>query len=62
MIAFIVAPQAEEDIFHIRLYLLREVGMEIADRVEGEILAAFPGLGGSSGEETPPPRPQIILR
>jgi plasmid stabilization system protein ParE len=33
MNAFIVAPEAEEDIFHIWLYLLREAGMEMARAV-----------------------------
>jgi plasmid stabilization system protein ParE len=37
MSAFIVAPEAEEDIFHIWLYLLREAGLETANRIEDEI-------------------------
>jgi hypothetical protein len=34
MSAFIVAPEAEEDIFHSWRYLLREAGMETANRIE----------------------------
>src|ERR1035438_7302017 len=36
MSAFIVAPEAEEDIFHVWLHLLREAGMQTASRIEGE--------------------------
>lgn len=50
MSAFIVAPEAEEDIFHIWLYLLREAGMETANRVESEILGAFASLAETPGK------------
>lgn len=50
MSAFIVAPEAEEDIFHIWLYLLREAGMETANRIEREILGAFVGLADAPGK------------
>jgi plasmid stabilization system protein ParE len=51
MISFIVAPEAEEDIFHIWLYLLREAGMETANRIEREILGAFAGLAEAPGRD-----------
>ena len=38
MSAFIVSPEAEEDIFQIWLYLLRAAGLETANRLEAEIL------------------------
>jgi len=47
---FIVAPEAEEDLFQIWLYLLREAGRDTADRVEDEILEAFQGLAGAPGK------------
>jgi plasmid stabilization system protein ParE len=50
MSAFIVAPEAEEDIFHIWLYLLREAGLETANRIEREILEAVAGLADAPGK------------
>jgi toxin ParE1/3/4 len=49
MNAFVVAPEAEEDIFHNWLYLLREAGMEAANRIEREILAALSSLAETPG-------------
>src|ERR1035438_8385238 len=50
MSVFIVAPEAEEDIFHLWLYLLREAGIETANRVEVEILGAFASLAETPGK------------
>lgn len=50
MSAFVVAPEAEEDIFHIWLYLLREAGMETANRIEQEILGALASLAEIPGK------------
>jgi plasmid stabilization system protein ParE len=50
MSVFIVAPEAEEDIFHLWLYLLREAGIETANRVEDEILGAFASLAETPGK------------
>jgi plasmid stabilization system protein ParE len=50
MSALVVAPEAEEDIFHIWLYLLREAGMETANRIEGEILGALASLAETPGK------------
>ena len=55
MSAFFVAPEAKEDIFHIWLYLLREAGMETANRIEDEILGALASLA-ETRERAPPPR------
>jgi plasmid stabilization system protein ParE len=41
---FIDAPEAEEDIFRIWLHRLRESGVEMANRIEAELLEAFAGL------------------
>jgi plasmid stabilization system protein ParE len=46
----LVAPEAEEDIFHIWLYLLREAGMETANRIEREILEALGSLAETPGK------------
>ena len=50
MPAYIVAPEAEEDIFLIWTYFLREAGSVIADRVEAELLDAFAGLAEVPGK------------
>jgi plasmid stabilization system protein ParE len=50
MSAFVVAPEAEEAIFHTWLSLLREAGIETADRVEGEILEVFASLADTPGK------------
>jgi len=50
MSAFVVAPEAEEDIFHIWLYLLRRSGVETANRVEDEILGALANLAETPGK------------
>ena len=50
MARFIVAPEAEEDLFQIWLYLLREADRGTADRIEDEILAAFSALAGTPGK------------
>jgi plasmid stabilization system protein ParE len=52
MSAFIVAPEAEQDIFHIWLYLLREAGIETANRVEGELIRALVSLAETPGKGT----------
>lgn len=50
MPAYIVASEAEEDIFHIWAYLLREAGSATADRVETELLEAFARLAAVPGK------------
>ena len=47
MCSFTVAPEAEDDVYQIWRYLLREAGMETANRIEGEILEAFADLAGT---------------
>jgi toxin ParE1/3/4 len=42
--SFIVAPEAEEDVYQIWCYLFREAGVETANRIESEILQAFADL------------------
>ena len=49
MSAFIVSPEAEEDIFQIWLYLLREASLETANRIEADILEAFDGVAATPG-------------
>jgi hypothetical protein len=48
--AFVVAPEAEDDVFQIWSYLLVEVGISTANRIEGEILNAFSGLARVPGK------------
>jgi plasmid stabilization system protein ParE len=49
MPGFIVAPEAEGDVFQIWLNLLREAGRAVADHVETEILDAFGALAATPG-------------
>ncbi len=50
MIAFIVAPEAEDDLQHIWRYLLREAGLATANRIQDELLDAFEGLAETPGQ------------
>jgi plasmid stabilization system protein ParE len=49
--AFILSPEAEEDVWHIWQYLVQEAELAVADRVEAtlfakmELLASMPGIG-----------------
>jgi plasmid stabilization system protein ParE len=47
---FVVAPEAEGDIFRIWLHLLRESGLEVANRIESELLEALAGLTETPGK------------
>jgi plasmid stabilization system protein ParE len=47
MCSFIVAPEAEDDVYQIWRYLFREAGAETANRIENEILEAFADLAGT---------------
>lgn len=47
---YIVAPVAEEDVFNIWLYLLREADRTTADRIENEILETFQALAKTPGK------------
>jgi plasmid stabilization system protein ParE len=42
--SYIVSPQAEEDIFGVWRYLYERAGIEVANRVESELYAAFDAL------------------
>jgi hypothetical protein len=46
---FIVGPEAEEDVFQIRLYLLRKAGRD-TDRIENETLDIFRALAATPGK------------
>lgn len=58
MSAFILSPEAEEDVWCIWSYLTQESSTELADRVESELFAAFerlarmPGIGHSRTDLT----------
>ena len=49
--AFVLSPEAEEDVWSIWQYLAQEAGLEVADRIEAtlfakiEFLASMPGIG-----------------
>ena len=47
---FIVAPEAEDDVFQIWQYLYLHAGPAIASRIEGEILDVFSGLAETPGK------------
>src|SRR5262245_6330771 len=46
MPAYIVAPEADRDIFEIWQYLAVHAGIEVAERIESELFAAFESLAG----------------
>jgi plasmid stabilization system protein ParE len=46
---YIVAPEAEDDLRHIWRYLLGEAGLEVADRIQAELVDAFEALADFSG-------------
>ena len=50
MSAFVVAPEAEDDLIRIWRYLLEHAGIAIADRIEGELLNAFESLAAAPGK------------
>jgi plasmid stabilization system protein ParE len=41
---YLVAPDAEDDLRQIWRYLLGEAGLEVANRIQGELVDAFEGL------------------
>jgi plasmid stabilization system protein ParE len=49
--AFVLSPEAEEDVWNIWQYLAQEAELAVADRVEAtlfakmELLASMPGIG-----------------
>jgi plasmid stabilization system protein ParE len=47
---YLVAPEAEDDLRQIWRYLLGEAGLEIADRIQGELVDAFEGLADLPGK------------
>ena len=49
MSAFVLSPEAEEDIGSIWSYLAQEAGVSVADRIEAELFAAFELLAGAPG-------------
>ena len=50
MIDFILAPDADEDVFQIWTYLFRRAGVEIANRIEAELYNAFATLAVTPGQ------------
>jgi plasmid stabilization system protein ParE len=49
MIAFVVAPEAEDDLQRIWRYVLQEAGLVTANRIQAELLDAFERLAESPG-------------
>jgi plasmid stabilization system protein ParE len=47
---YVVAPEAEEDLRHIWRYLLKEAGLAIANRIQGELVDAFDALADHPGQ------------
>ena len=47
---YLVAPEAEDDLRHVRRYLLGEAGLALANRIQGELLDAFEGLADVPGK------------
>ena len=50
MKAYLVAPDAEDDLKQIWRYLLGEAGLAIANRIQGELVDAFEGLADFPGK------------
>jgi plasmid stabilization system protein ParE len=46
---FIVAPEAEDDVFQIWRYLFTEAGLNTANRIESERVEAFANLADTPG-------------
>ena len=49
MSAFVLSPEADEDVWSIWQYLAREAGVSVANRVEDELFEAFETLARSPG-------------
>jgi toxin ParE1/3/4 len=47
---YLVAPEAEGDLRKIWRYLLGKAGLEIANRIQGELVDAFEGLADVPGK------------
>ena len=47
---YLVAPEAEDDLRQIWRYLIREGGLAIADRIQGELVDAFEALADVPGK------------
>lgn len=47
---YLIAPEAEDDLGRILRYLLVEAGLGIADRIQGDLVAAFDGLADLPGK------------
>ena len=47
---YLVAPEAEHDLQEIWRYLLEEAGLEVADRIQTELVSAFEGLADVPGK------------
>jgi plasmid stabilization system protein ParE len=58
--AFIVAPEAEDDLQQIWRHLLREAGLQVANRIQAELVDAFEALADLSG--TGHRRPDLTSR
>jgi plasmid stabilization system protein ParE len=47
---YLVAPEAEDDLRQIWRYLLNEAGLNIADRIQEELVSAFEALADLPGK------------
>ncbi len=47
---YLVAPEAEGDLQQIWRYLLGEAGLEVANRIQGELVDAFESLADAPGK------------
>ncbi len=52
---FRLSPEADEDLWNIWQYLVREAGVVVADRIEAELFDAFARLARSPGIGPPAP-------
>lgn len=50
MKSYVVAPEAEDDLRQIWRYLFDKAGLEVADRIQEELLTAFEELVDSPGK------------
>lgn len=47
---YLIAPEAGGDLKQIWRYLLREAGLAVANRIQGELVDAFEGLADAPGK------------
>ena len=55
MTQYILAPDADEDVFEVWCYLFQKAGLKTANRIESELYDAFEALARTPGQGHPRP-------